>query len=440
MRILEWLRRISFWSLDLLKGSPIRRNYNDIRFILENFSSDQARQRKESYLTSILNHAQKTTPFYKNIKNNEEELGLKHFPIINKGVVRNNYEAFKSVDYINKKNTPVVTSGSTGTPFRLFHNQEKRARNTADIIYFAQLGGFKIGSKLFYMKVWNKINTKSPLKLWMENIVPYSIFSYTDDDIAKLISDLKKDKSSKGIVCFASTCDVIVNYLDSNDVKPNDYNITSIITNSDALSKEAKDGMEKYFKTPTLSRYSSMECGMMAQQIVNGGYEFHINWASFHIELLDIDEDKPAEPGKMGRVVVTDLFNKCMPLIRYDTGDLAFLSPNKEDNNGPAVLERIEGRIVDMVRNTKNEIITSHIVTVNMWKYTELKQYQFAQKGDKDYVFRLNPWSKFEKEKELIAEFKGYLGADANISIEYVEGIPLLASGKRKLVVNETGL
>lgn len=127
-----------------------------------------------------------------------------------------------------------------------------------------------------------------------------------------------------------------------------------------------------------------------------------------------------------------------MPLIRYDTGDLAYLSPNKKDINGAPVLERIEERKVDLIRNTNNEVITSHIVTLNMWKYAELKQYQFVQKGSKDYVFRLNPWKEFSREQELINEFRGYLGNDANITIEYVDEIPLLSSGKRRLVTNET--
>ena len=204
-----------------------------------------------------------------------------------------------------KKNIPVVTSGSTGTPFKLFHNKDKRSRNTADVIYFAKKGGFDIGSCLIYMKVWNKINTKSPFKLWMENIIPYSIFNYADEDIAKLIEDLKSYKSECGIVCFASTCDVIVNYLDSINAKPFNYRISSIIANSDALCNHTKDRMEKYFQAPILSRYSSMECGLIGQQCYSGGYEFQVNWASFYIELMDLEEDIPAKHGKIGRVVVT---------------------------------------------------------------------------------------------------------------------------------------
>ncbi len=73
-----------------------------------------------------------------------------------------------------------------------------------------------------------------------------------------------------------------------------------------------------------------------------------------------------------------------------------------------------------------------------MWKYAELKQYQFVQKGSKDYVFRLNPWTEFSREQELINEFRGYLGNDANITIKNIDETPLLSSGKRRLVINET--
>lgn len=436
MNLFELVRKYSFWGLDFIKGSPIRKHYKDIEYILENYGSEKAKKTRKSHLSNILLHAAKTTPFYKNVKK-DIELQLEDFPIIDKGVVRNNFEDFKSNMYLKSKNTPVVTSGSTGTPFKLFHNTEKRNRNTADVIYFAKNGGFEIGSRLLYMKVWNDINKKTSLRLWMENIIPYSIFNYTDEHIKKLIEDVKNDKSRKGVVCFASTCDVIVNYLDSINADPYDYNIKSIIANSDELSNTTKDKMEKYFKVPTLSRYSNMECGMLAQQSNKGGYEFHINWASFHIELLDMEKDVPAKPGEMGRVVVTDLFNYCMPLIRYDTGDLAFLSINKENSNVAPALERIEGRKVDLIKNTKGKVVTSHIVTVNMWKYSELKQYQFVQKGKKEYVFRLNPWTTFPREDELINEFKSYLGENAKVSIEYVDEIPLLSSGKRKLVVNE---
>ena len=76
-------------------------------------------------------------------------------------------------------------------------------------------------------------------------------------------------------------------------------------------------------------------------------------------------------------------------------------------------------------------------IKLKMSEYSELKQFQFAQKDKKEYTFRLNPWTTFSQEKELIADSKTYLGNDANVNIEYVEEVPLLSSGKRKQVINE---
>src|SRR5690606_19298219 len=101
---------------------------------------------------------------------------------------------------------------------------------------------------------------------WMENVKPYNIFNYSDEDIKAMLQNLRNDSSRKGIVCFASTCDAIANYLDSIRCEPENFNITSIIANSDSLSCHTKERMEHYFKVPVLSRYSNMECGMIAQQ------------------------------------------------------------------------------------------------------------------------------------------------------------------------------
>ena len=126
-----------------------------------------------------------------------------------------------------------------------------------------------------------------------------------------------------------------------------------------------------------------------------------------------------------------------MPLIRYETGDIAIMEIDSKNSDSAPYLKHIEGRKVDALFDTKGAMITSHIVTVNMWKYDELKQYQFVQLDKKEYEFILNPKTTFTREKDLIEEFTGYLGKDAQINIRYVDGIPLLNSGKRRLLVNK---
>src|SRR5690606_11714438 len=130
-KLLEKSRKIGFWTFDYLKGSPIKNHYKDISTILESPYSEDSIQKRNRHLNNVLEHAKEMVPFY---KKNSNGLRLEDFPVINKSTVRNNYDSFKSIKFSESNNTPVVTSGSTVTPFKLFHDQNKRNRSTADII------------------------------------------------------------------------------------------------------------------------------------------------------------------------------------------------------------------------------------------------------------------------------------------------------------------
>ena len=205
---------------------------------------------------------------------------------------------------------------------------------------------------------------------------------------------------------------------------------------SESLNDFSKENMKKYFGTTCVSRYSNVENGIIAQQEMDGSYEYTINFASYYVEILKLENDEVCEYGKPGRVVITDLYNFGMPMIRYDTGDIGVMKEKMINNKLVPILEKIEGRRMDMVFSTTGGLVSSFTITNTMWKYTELKQYQFIQRGQKEYLFKLNCDGAFEKEKQLVEEFKEYFGSDAMIAVEYVNEIPLLDSGKRKKVMN----
>jgi phenylacetate-CoA ligase len=125
-----------------------------------------------------------------------------------------------------------------------------------------------------------------------------------------------------------------------------------------------------------------------------------------------------------------------MPMIRYDTGDIGILDTRNLLGEDRPVFTSIEGRRMDLLYDTSGSLVSSYVITNNMWKYLEIKQYQFIQTAEKEYLFKLNTEKPFKREKELIAEFSGYFGEDCTMSVEYVKEIPLLDSGKRKKVKN----
>jgi phenylacetate-CoA ligase len=124
-----------------------------------------------------------------------------------------------------------------------------------------------------------------------------------------------------------------------------------------------------------------------------------------------------------------------MPLIRYDTGDIGAISSDSR-KAGNMYFVKIEGRKLDLLYDTNGNLVSSYMVYKNMWQYTEIIQYQLVQEGRREYNIKINADDNFNKEAKLIKEFRTYLGEDAVFTVEYVAEIPLLSSGKRKMIVN----
>jgi phenylacetate-CoA ligase len=435
--VINKLRAKAFWALDTFKGKKIKNHYDQISTINNNENSIETKSLREKTIHNILENATTTTPFYKKYS---QFKSITDFPVIKKTIVQGNFEDFRSSEYLDKPFHKVATSGSTGVPFFLYHDANKRLRNTADTLYFLEQANYNFGEKLYDIEVWRGINMNNPVKSWMKNLVYVDTSKFNDTEIEAFLDKLKKDTSPKNLIGFASAYESICMYLDKNNSDILDkLKVNAIISISEYLNDYVKSSMKKYFNTSVVSRYSNEELGIIAQQSPNSNEEeFYLNWASYHVEILKMDSDFPADEGEMGRIVITDLFNYSMPLIRYDTGDISMFTEIPTLKNPYPTLKRIEGRKMDVIYNTSGEVISSHLVYTKFYDYYKLlKQYQFIQETATEYTVKLNTHSgKFEFEKELIKSIQDDFGKDAKINLILVDEIPPLSSGKRRKVVN----
>jgi phenylacetate-CoA ligase len=381
----------------------------------------------------ILEYAVNHTKFYAQFK---LKVGISGFPLVNKNGIRAKLDDFLSDAIPESDRIPVITSGSTGTPFKSYQDKSKKQRNSADTIYFASLAGFSIGEKLYYLKIWSDYNKKSRKLQWVQNIVPIDVLNLKQNS-KDVIEQLNRNKGSFCMLGYSSAYETLVAAIREMPNLRRKWKIKSILTMSESLPDGIKEEGEALFGCPVLSRYSNIENGIIAQQTLNEQRFFIINEASFYVEIFDSQEERLLPYGNLGRIVVTDFYNKAMPLIRYDTGDLGIMDVKVINGVKQQVLTKIEGRKLDQIYNTKGELISSYIVYKNMWNYTEIQQYQIVQKDKNKYVFKISINGEFERESQLKDEFLKYLGYDADFTIEYVKEIPLLASGKRRKVVNE---
>lgn len=434
MRPTEKLRAITFWTYDYLKGGRIRKNFLEIQDMLANPDDSNVINLHDRYLNRILGHAVSNTQFYSHFANFKS---INDFPVINKIIIRENIKSFISKGLDPESLHKVTTSGSTGAPFTVYQDKMKRMRHQAENIYFSENAGYSLGSRLYYMRVWNSINKKSFFKRTAQNIIMEDASNLSDKAFEQLIYRLKKDKSTKSLLAFSSTYEALSQFLMKRDLSVN-VKTECLITMSETLPEGARTILRKAFNCPVVSRYSNMENGFLAQQCKEDNNEYHINTASFHIELLNELSDRQVQPGERGRIVVTDLFNFAMPLIRYDTGDIGVSSLKSACGQKGSVFSTVEGRKVDFIRDTAGNLLSPHVITNTMWKYADkVIQFQFIQNSAVQYQLHLNcKVVNNQRDNEIISDFRTYLGNNAEILIDYVDEIPLLASGKRKKIVN----
>ncbi len=427
---MKLIRKWGFRLKDRVSGNPVQNNISEIKEVLKNPFGESALQIREEYLQSLLTHASQSVPYYKPCKGSS----LGTFPIIKKTEIQNRFEDFKSESLQKEPLFKVSTSGSTGVPFILYHNSLKRKRNTSDVLYFMGETGYEIGNALIELEVWRGHNQRSRLWNFLQNTSQFDVTKLNDPRIEEFLRLVERIKGPVNMLGFASAFEAICQYMDRTERSCSQTNIKGITANSEYLNEYTRETLKRRFNTRVYSRYSNEEIGILAHQTRDSGNNFVLNWGSYIFEILDMEEDRPAAKGELGRIVVTDLFNYAMPLIRYDTGDVGMFAPDYPDNR---YMQSVEGRKMDLVSDTKGIVLSSFVVyTLFYPHYKDLNQYQFIQEDANKYIIKLNVKDTFEKEGELIQAVRDNFGQDARVDIEYVDEIPALASGKRRKVVN----
>jgi phenylacetate-CoA ligase len=425
----ERARWMGFWTLDRLRGGKVRKSYDEIRDAYRRGTSRKVTDKK---LRSIISHAVRTTEFYSRF---DENVSLTNLPIVNKDTYRANYDAFLSSDFSDKKGCRIMcTSGSTGTPLQVVQDPDKIARDTADGIFFGAMAGYYIGMRMAFIRVWVNNVRKSALRLYAENMIMAESADLSDDAIRRMLDEWTS-KRVKVIVGYASALSEICKFIDRTGYDVSRMSVRSIIPISEAMPAGIRERLAELFDCPVQSWYSNEENGIMGIQPRDGD-SYYIDTANYYYEILKLDSDEPAAPGEIGRIVITDLNNRAMPVIRYDNGDLASYELTDYGTRYRLVLKELYGRRSDIIYDTKGGALTPFVITNNLWDVEGVRQFQFIQTDVKNYIVRLNADKDKIDEADIMRRIGHYFGDDAVFTIEYVDEIPVLNSGKRKYIMN----
>jgi phenylacetate-CoA ligase len=364
-------------------------------------------------------------------------MSLAEFPVLQKADIRLHYDDFFSEQYERGKLVKVTTSGSYGTPLTFGLSPDRSARKTAELVFYSEWAGFHIGTK--HANVGSR--PKSALKAFMQNEVQMRAGVANEAWLESQLRRLRSDGITV-LIGHASVLGLLAKHSLHTGHSSGEYLLGSAIATAELLTCDIRAAVQEAFGCRVLSRYAAHELGVIAHECPHCG-QYHINTPSLIVELLALDDDRAVRGGELGRVVVTDLFSQAMPLIRYDTGDLATLA---EPVARPCpirtpIVARIHGRIAELVYTTAGDPVHPLTILDALGEIADgqARQLQFVQESSRGYSIKVATSGAFGMAGPLVDRMKGLLGADADVSVCCVADIPPLASGKRPSIVNNYG-
>lgn len=416
----EILRNRIFFLMDTVLKKGIRKQ---IKIIEKETRNPHIPQR----LNELIIYAKRNVPYYNDY---DAPAVVSHMPVINKNIIRADSDLFISSAYKKEELIKVSTSGSSGTPMTFYRNNEKRIRQIAEVIFLGRSIKYYFGMKHGFIRA---TSPKGRLNLFLENEIHIDPTKLTEENLEKARTYMKQMKSMIG---FPSTLYEIALYCERKGDTLKDFNLVGIICTAEPLLVKQRKVIERVFGCPIQVRYATEELGLIAVQNPNENF-YRVNEASFYIEILKLDSDITCNEGEEGRIVITDLESKAMPLIRYDTGDLGILKIENIDNRKIMTLSSISGRRIEMIYSPKGEKISPFSINVKMKDVKGVIKFQFIQKDEKEYLMNVIPDTLFYDEAEVRRILENILGTEASIHIQKVNSIPTLPSGKTTYIVNE---
>jgi phenylacetate-CoA ligase len=216
----------------------------------------------------------------------------------------------------------------------------------------------------------------------------------------------------------------------------------ALISHGETLTATDVAVIEQAFGCSVVNQYSSWDVPQMAQSCPDVPGLLHVNSERAVVRVVR-DDGGDAVPGEAGRILVTDLANRVMPLINYDIGDRAVAGPVCPCGRGFPTLSSLEGRIVETIRTPNGRVLSpgilSHLLVSGSGATPYLSEYQAVQTADDAVVLRVVPTARFDQQfaQKLQRDFEGYLGPSVGVSIETVDRIPWESNGKRRIIKSE---
>jgi len=410
----------------------------------DSWSAEQWARWQEDQLARLLHGAARRVPYYRDHWAERRRNGdrasaevLSNWPILDKHTLRENPKAFLADGADPRRMHESQTSGTTGTPLRVWHSRaalrswyalfEARIRRWNGITLrdrWAHMGGQRVTA------AWRR---RPPFWVWNEGMhqLYMSTYHITPDAASAYVEALRRYRIRYLFGYPSAMYAVSSTVLERGLAAPR---LAVVVSNAEPFFGFQRDAISRAFQCPVRDTYGQAE-------IVTGGSEcgsgaMHLWPEVAAVEWVRDESYEPTAPETAGRLLSTALLNPDMPLIRYESGDRAtHADPGARCacGRGLPMIRSLDGRTFDSILTPDGATVAGldTIFDADM----PIREAQIVQETLRRIRIKIVPAPGFAPEhgEWLIREVHTRIGREVEVIIDTVDSIPRTSAGKFRI-------
>jgi phenylacetate-CoA ligase len=363
---------------------------------------------------------------------------LSKLPLLEKQVVRGNSAVLLTERAARKPPPSFATSGTTGTPIRVYwdsathqHNiavREARSFRWAGVSIRQPRSG--IGGRL----VVPRADSRPPFwryNHWEQQLY-LSAFHINPANVPDYVAALNRFRPVT-MTGYASANYFLARFIAELGLEV--HSPRAIITESERLEPHMRAVLESVFRSRAYEEYGSVENCALATECERGRLHVHPDFG--YVEILRPD-GQPCAPGEIGEVVMTGFANPNQIFIRYRIGDLGAwgIEPCPCGRESLPVLGELVGRLEDTVVGPDGrETVRFHGLFIDL---PGVLEGQVIQESLSRFVVNIVPSPSYSRpDAEAIrARMVTRLGAQVSVEVHELDTIPREPNGKFRAVIS----
>lgn len=429
---------------DKIRKQMVLKYYSEFEKSLK-YSPDKLSEIRNQKLVELIKHAYDNVLYYKELfdangltPNDIKTLDdLKLIPPLTRKLLQNNKE--KLIDRNNKYRyvSRGSSSGSTGQAVTYYHDEFGSSAGVAAHYIGWNLGGYNFGDKVLHIwgnpsisKHW--MTKSSKIKSKLLNVDKFPAYTLSNkDSFQNLVNIINKNRYDV-IDGYTNAIYLLAKFIEDQGVEI--YRPKTVFTTAENLQEYQKVVIERNIGK-VFDEYGCGEInGIAYQSVQTQDYLIIDSHVVVEFDKLNFDNKNP--------LIITDLDNRIMPLIRYQNGDLAMKGDMNKDVPYFNKLKEISGRMSDIIElpGGGNLVVPSFFGSFLLKDISSIVQYQ-VHKVAKDkleiYFVAKNSFDENEHFK-ILSSLKEYLNEKIDYEVFFVDELNVEKNGKFKLVIDKT--